>query len=71
MQTILHAPKDDVPTTSIASLRALQEYVDDEKFFIARLPKVQMKRTFYLAYLKERKHDAFIDTVVSYLMTIK
>lgn len=71
MHTVLHSSTDDVPTTSIASLRALQEYVDDEKLYIARLPKVSMKRTFYLAYLKERKHDAFIDTVLSYLMTIK
>ena len=71
IQTVVHAPKDDVPTASIASLRALQEYVDDEKLFIARLPKVSMKRTLYIAYLKEKKHDAFVDSVLSYLMTIK
>ena len=71
MNTILHAPKDDVPTTSIASVRALQEYVDREQLYIARLPKVAMKRTFYIAYLKEKKHDPFVDSVLSYLMTIK
>ena len=71
MQTVLHASKDDVPTCSIASYRALKEYVEDKKLYIARLPKLPMKRTLYIAYLKERKHDPFIDTVLNYLMTIK
>ncbi|MBI3873964.1 MAG: LysR family transcriptional regulator [Arcobacter sp.] len=71
LQTVLHASKADTPTASIASYRALKEYEDDKKLFIARLPKLTMKRTLYIAYLKERKHDAFIDTVLSYLMTIK
>jgi DNA-binding transcriptional LysR family regulator len=71
MQTVLHASKDDVPTCSIASYRALKEYVEDGKLYVTRLPKLTMKRTLYIAYLKDRKHDAFIDTVLSYLMTIK
>ncbi|MDX9744700.1 MAG: LysR family transcriptional regulator, partial [Arcobacteraceae bacterium] len=70
-QTVLHSSKTDIPTVSIASYRALKEYEDDGKLFIARLPKLTMKRTLYIAYLKERKHDAFIDTVLSFLMTIK
>ena len=48
-----------------------KEYEEDRKLYVARLPKLIMKRTLYIAYLKERKHDAFIDTVLSYLMTIK
>jgi DNA-binding transcriptional LysR family regulator len=73
MQTVLHAPTDDPssPTLSIASLRALKSYEEDGKLFISRLPKVTMKRKLYIAYLKERKHDAFIDTVLNYLLTIK
>ncbi|HIP55765.1 MAG TPA: LysR family transcriptional regulator [Arcobacter sp.] len=71
MQTVLHAPKDDIPTVSIASYKAIEEYVHDGKLFITRLPKHTMKRTLYIAYLKERKHDAFIDTVLNYLITIK
>ncbi|MCK5294224.1 MAG: LysR family transcriptional regulator, partial [Arcobacteraceae bacterium] len=71
IQTIIHAPKEDTtPTVSIASYKAIQEYVEDRKLFVTRLPK-QMKRTLYIAYLKERKHDAFIDTVLNFLMTIK
>lgn len=71
LQTVLHSSKTDTPTVSIASYKALKEYEDDRKLYVARLPKLIMKRTLYIAYLKERKHDAFIDTVLSYLMTIK
>ena len=71
MQTVLHSSKADIPTVSIASYRALKEYENDGKLFIARLPKLTMKRTLYIAYLKERKHDAFIDTVLNFLMTVK
>jgi DNA-binding transcriptional LysR family regulator len=71
LQTVLHSNTADVPTVSIASLRALKGYESEGKVFISRLPKTTMKRTLYIAYLKERKHDAFIDTVLSYLMTIR
>jgi DNA-binding transcriptional LysR family regulator len=71
LQTVLHSSKTETPTVSIASYKALKEYEEDGKLFIARLPKLTMKRTLYIAYLKERKHDAFIDTVLSFLMTIK
>ncbi|MCI0500732.1 MAG: LysR family transcriptional regulator [Epsilonproteobacteria bacterium] len=71
LQTVLHSSKTETPTVSIASYRAVKEYADDGKLFIARLPKLTMKRTLYIAYLKERKHDAFIDTVLNFLMTIK
>jgi len=71
LQTVLHANKNDTPTVSIASYRALKGYESEGKVFIARLPKTTMKRTLFIAYLKDRKHDAFIDTVLSYLMTIR
>lgn len=71
MQTILHSSKDDVPTASIVSTHAIKEYVKHGILFEARLPEVKMHRKLYIAYLKERKHDAFIDTVINYLMTIK
>jgi len=71
MQTVLNADIDDIPTVSIASYKALESYVKHGDLFITRLPKVSMQRTFYIAYLKERKHDAFIETVINYLLTIK
>jgi len=72
IQTVLHAPKDkSAPTVSIASLRALKEYVEDGRLFIARLPKVTMKRILYITYSKDKRHDAFTESVISYLMSIK
>jgi len=69
LQTVLHSNQNETPTVSIASYKALKGYESEGKVFIARLPKVTMKRTLYIAYLKERKHDAFIDTVLTYLMS--
>ena len=70
LQTVLHSNTNDTPTVSIASLKALKGLESEGKVFIARLPKMTMKRTLYIAYLKERKHDAFIETVINYLMSI-
>ena len=69
LQTVLHSNQDEIPTVSVASYKALKGYEAEGKVHIARLPKVTMKRTLYIAYLKERKHDAFIDTVLTYLMS--
>jgi len=71
VQTVLHSSKDDVPTVSIVSNHAIKDYVKAGVLFEARLPEIKMNRKLYIAYLKERKHDAFIDTVINYLMTIK
>jgi len=71
VQTVLHSAKDDTPTTSIVSTHAISDFVKNEILFEARLPDIKMKRKLYIAYLKERKHDAFVDTVINYLMTIK
>lgn len=71
VQTILHSDKNDTPTCSIVSSHVISNFVDQGVLYEARLPDVKMKRKLYLAYLKERKHDAFIETVISYLMGIK
>ena len=71
VQTVLHSAKGDIPTTSIVSTHAISDFVKSEILFEARLPDIKMKRKLYIAYLKERKHDAFVDTVINYLMTIK
>ena len=71
MQTVLHSNINQTPTVSIASLRALKGLMAEGKVHVARLPKLTMKRTLYIAYLKDRKYDAFIATVLNYLMTIR
>ena len=71
VQTVLHSSKDDVPTCSIVSRHAISDFVKAGILFESRLPNTNMKRKLYIAYLKERKHDAFIDTVVNYLLNVK
>jgi len=71
VQTILHSSKTDTPTVSIVSEHAIEDLVKAGVLFETRLPNVKMKRKLYIGYLKERKHDPFIDNVISYLMSIK
>ena len=71
VQTILHSSKEEIPTVSIVSTHAIADFVKGNILFEARLPEIKMKRKLYIAYLKDRKHDAFIDTVINYLMTVK
>ena len=71
VQTILHSSKDSIPTVSIVSTHAIEDQVKAGILFESRLPSVKMKRKLYIAYLKERKHDAFIETVINYLMSVK
>lgn len=71
VQTVLHSSKDDVPTVSIVSRHAVADFIKAGILYEARLPNIQMKRKLYIAYLKERKHDAFVENVVNYLLSIK
>ncbi len=71
VQTILHSQKDDIPTVSIVSTHVIEDLVKAGILFETRLPNINMKRKLYIAYLKEKKHDPFIDNVISYLMSVK
>ncbi len=71
VQTILHSSKETTPTVSIVSTHAIEDLVKAGILFETRLPAIKMRRKLYIAYLKDRKHDAFIDTVINYLMTVK
>jgi hypothetical protein len=39
--------------------------------FEARIAGAEIKRKLYIAYLKDRKYDAFVDTVIDYLLSAK
>ena len=70
-ETILHSDKNAKrPLVSIMSRHVVQAEVKEGKLFAARLKNHKMERTFYIAYLKERKHDAFVDNVVNYLLSL-
>jgi DNA-binding transcriptional LysR family regulator len=72
VQTVLHSDKeDDIPTVSIVSRHALSDFVKAGILFESRIANVKMTRKLYIAYLKERKHDAFIENVVSYLLSVR
>ena len=70
-ETILHADKNSQrPLVSVMSRHVIQEEIADGKLFEARIRNYKIDRKFYIVYLKERKHDAFVDNVVNYLLTI-
>jgi DNA-binding transcriptional LysR family regulator len=71
-ETIMRSPKDSArPVVSVISRHVIADEVEEGKLFEARIKNYKIKRKFYIAYSKERKHDAFIDNVVTYLLGLK
>lgn len=67
-QTILKAPvMHDRPTVSIISKHMIVDEVEREELYFARVKGLKLTRKLYLAYLKDRKHDAFMDGVITYI----
>jgi hypothetical protein len=52
------------------SKHVIANEVAEGKLFEARLKNYKIERSFYIAYSKERKHDAFVDNVVNYLLSL-
>ncbi len=70
-ETILHADKNaERPLVSIMSRHVIQSEIAEGRLFEARLKGIKIERKFYIAYSKERKHDAFVDNVVNYLLSL-
>lgn len=70
-ESILNADKKaSRPLVSIMSRHVIQSELDSGRLFEARLKNYKIERSFYIAYLKERKHDAFIDNVVNFLLSL-
>ncbi|MDD2790776.1 MAG: LysR family transcriptional regulator [Sulfurimonas sp.] len=70
-ESIMHADKNAArPLVSIMSRHVIESEVNSGKLFEARLKNYKIDRKFYIAYSKEKKHDAFVDNVVNYLLTI-
>ncbi|MDQ1297638.1 MAG: LysR family transcriptional regulator, transcriptional activator of the cysJI operon [Campylobacterota bacterium] len=67
-ETIMHSLKNaERPVASVISQHVISEEVADGRLFEGRIKNYKIKRKFYIAYSKERKHDAFIDNVVTFL----
>ena len=67
-QMILKTPSDDTPTVSIISRHAIKDELENGQLYCARIKGIKLSRVLYIAYLKERKHDALIDTLITFLM---
>jgi DNA-binding transcriptional LysR family regulator len=73
LNTVLKAKhgKDDKPTVSVISKHVIEDYVKNEMLFEGRLKGYKIKRKLYIAYLKERKYDPFIENVLNYLIDFR
>ncbi len=70
---ILKAEKKEgePPIVSFISHVAIADELETGQLFEARIRGHRIKRKLYIAYSKERKHDAFIENVVGYLQQHK
>ena len=70
-ESILHSDKNaQRPMVSIMSRHVIQNELEEGRLFEARLKNYKIERKFYIAYLRERKHDAFVDNVVNFLLSL-
>ena len=70
-ESILHADKKAAkPLVSIISRHVIKSELENGTLFEAKLKNHKITRHFYIAYLKERKHDAFVDNVVNFLLSL-
>jgi len=69
-QAIIKSPKDK-QTVSVISKHAIADEVASGMLFESRIKNFKLKRKLYIAYLKDRKYDAFVDNIVNFLMNIK
>lgn len=68
-QTVLKAPKTGQQTVGIVSKQVVEDEVEAGILYCSKVRGLTFKRSFYVAYLKDRKHDAFIDKVTSFIMS--
>ncbi|PHO08829.1 LysR family transcriptional regulator [Malaciobacter canalis] len=71
VQTVLHSNKDEEPTVSVVSRKAIESLLKAGALYESRVGNQKMVRKLYIAHRKDRKHDAFIENVVDYLLKIK
>ncbi len=69
-QTVLKSPKDsDRQTVALISKLVVEDDIEAGNLYCAKIKGLVFKRPFYVAYLKDRKHDAFIEKVTSFIMS--
>ncbi len=70
-ETILRSPKNGRPVVSVISRHVIEDEIAEGKLYEARMRGFHVYRKFYIAYNKERKHDAFVTNVVEFLLTMR
>ncbi len=70
IQNVLKSSKDekDMQTVAIMSKVAIEDFIEDKKLYSSKVKGLSFKRHFYLAYLKDRKHDMYLEKVVDFIM---
>ena len=68
-QTVLKSAKDGKQTVALISRQVVEDEIENGMLYCAKIKGLVFKRPFYVAYLKDRKHDAFIDKVTNFIMS--
>ncbi len=71
-ESVMYSPKDAKrPVVSVISRNVIQNELASGQLFEARIRNHKIHRKLYIVYSKDRKHDAFVDNVVDFLLTLK
>ena len=71
-QTVLKYPTDSKKqVVAVMSHFVIADEVERGALFEARLKGRKIKRKLYIAYLKQDRHNAFVENIVKYLQNIK
>ncbi len=70
-EAIMNADKtSERPLVSVMSRHVIKNEVKNGTLFEARIKGHKIERKLYIAYLKERKHDVYINNIVNYLLSL-
>lgn len=69
-QTILKSsPNERQPTVSIISKHMIVDEVEKGELFYSRIKNVKLNKKLYIAYLREKKQDRFMESAVNYIIS--
>ncbi len=70
-EAIMNADKNaERPLVSVMSRHVIKNEVKNGTLYEARIKGHKIERKLYIAYLKDRKHDVFVNNVVNYLLSL-
>lgn len=70
-ETILNSdPNAKRPLVSIMSRHVIQHDIENKRLYEARIKNYKITRKLFIAYTKDRKHDAFVENVTNYLLSL-